>query len=319
MSNTAGPFMKHIPFLLAVAAYGLSLATLHGEVFEVDGFAEKMKSATEVSPQHQSQWCWAASIQAVLASSGIDRSQEQIVQETFGRLVNLPAADPRQLYAVLNNVTVDADGHRQCVSSRFYVGSPSATFLKEEISHNRPVIMWYANPGGQGGHSVVVYKIDYREVGALPVVDSVTYFDPWPSKGSQTATRMQLAPRVVVYFSVHVSTRTPGVSGAGGEVEHGERVREIAQLLFQGKMDEVRKDFSATFAQQLTANQMGAVMSQLRTAVGNIKSTGEPSTSMQGTLTAYDVRCACQSGAVIVRVVYNDDQEVDGLWVFRAP
>jgi peptidase C39-like protein len=138
---------------LVFAVSMMPRGSVFADEIEVSGFAEKLKDVENLkdAEQHASQWCWAASIQAVLAHGGIKRSQQDIVQETYGRVVNLPAYNPMQLYKSLNTIGRDSEGKTQYVASRFYQGSPSAAFLKEEISNNRPVIMWYVNPGGMGG------------------------------------------------------------------------------------------------------------------------------------------------------------------------
>lgn len=313
--------MHSNPLLISIFALLLSGAA-RGEIFEVAGFAEKVKEA-KIEPQHQSQWCWAASVQGLLANGGIPRTQEQIVFQTYKTLVNLPAADPRQLYTSLNSDSLTDKGHHCFVRSRYYWGSPSAEFMKQEIENNRPVMLWYRNPDGRGGHSILVFKISYRKVYGFPIVDHVEYFDPWPGKGIQRASREQLAPLVQVYFSVKVSVQQAEAENTakGAEaLEPFERAREIAHQLFTAEdaeaYDKIREDFSNSLKASLSADRIDREMTRARDSVGEFRRTGEPLISTQDNLTAYDVECTCEDGSACIRVVYDREKKICGLWIF---
>src|SRR5690242_14048954 len=53
-------------------------------------------TAGAVGGQHQSEWCWAACLEMVFRYYGFHVSQQQIVQETWGTIVNLPGS-PQQI------------------------------------------------------------------------------------------------------------------------------------------------------------------------------------------------------------------------------
>lgn len=60
----------------------------------ISNIAELSAFPTRGEAQRMPQWCWAASLSAVFGYYDVDRTQEQIVLATYGRLVNLPAYDP---------------------------------------------------------------------------------------------------------------------------------------------------------------------------------------------------------------------------------
>lgn len=202
---------------LFVAALVLSLQSLFGAEYEIPNFEDEAQNARQQTPV----WCWAASIQAVLAHYGITRTQRDIVKATFGRVVVSVAADPRQLYNALVNDRFTGSS-LEITRGSFFLGSPMGTFLISEITANHPVILWYTNPGG-GGHSVVVFGIEYD---AFQNVSIVEYFDPWDGK-AKVATRGELAPRVVCYFAVRAaSIEVPTETVNSEESDAGEDISE---------------------------------------------------------------------------------------------
>lgn len=59
--------------------------------------------------QEQSEWCWAASISMLFGYYGHPVSQEQIVRQAFGQLVNMPGS-PALISQALNREWVDTRG-----------------------------------------------------------------------------------------------------------------------------------------------------------------------------------------------------------------
>ena len=60
-------------------------------------------------PQYQSQWCWAACISMIFGYYNRPVRQERIVQEAFGRIVDMPA-NPRQILSAVNRPWTDERG-----------------------------------------------------------------------------------------------------------------------------------------------------------------------------------------------------------------
>ncbi|MBI5548421.1 MAG: hypothetical protein HY901_31450 [Deltaproteobacteria bacterium] len=172
----------------------------------------------EASEQRMPQWCWAASLASVFAFYGVERTQEQIVAATYGRLENLPAFDPRQLFDKINSMSFRHDGGLDVTVGGFGVGAPQPAFLLSEIRSGHPVIAWYSNGPGMGGHAVVIFGVRYSQTPTGPLVSFIKYFDPWPGNGTRVVQAAQLAQAMSCYFVVRSSTTTGKVPSAGGSM-----------------------------------------------------------------------------------------------------
>lgn len=134
--------------------------------------------------QHNSQWCWAASIQMVLNYLGVDISQEQIVARTYGvdASGNLPnwGGDFQRITGNLNNWSIDNRGRPYVVSSFFGSGAPPPSYLLSELAAGRPVIVGYAS-GPSSAHAVVITAASWTPSVNGPMVHTLVVRDPWPS------------------------------------------------------------------------------------------------------------------------------------------
>jgi hypothetical protein len=252
--------MRRLVLFTVVLAF--CVPSLFGREYEIPNFEEKAGDAKQQTPV----WCWAASIQAILAHYGITRTQEDIVRATFGRVVASVAADPRQLYnALVNNRFTDSS--LEITRGRFFLGSPSGSFLISEITANHPVILWYTNPGG-GGHSVVAYGIEYDGSQNVSVVE---YFDPWDGE-AKSATRNDLAPRVVCYFAVRAASISPTAETASSEESEasGSAAEDISKddsdQEWHETIDNPTVDYTATYRNTGTKN----VRCKITIAVGTV-------------------------------------------------
>ncbi|MDQ6828393.1 MAG: C39 family peptidase [Gemmatimonadota bacterium] len=139
------------------------------------------------SSQHNSQWCWAASIQMVLAFYGLHVSQEEIVKRSYGtsaqgELPNRPGSG-EVITANLNNWSVDeaGGGGRYHVTAQVGRGAPPPALLLQEVSQQHPVILAYMS-GPNSGHAVVATAASYTPSEQGPIVQSIIVRDPWPSE-----------------------------------------------------------------------------------------------------------------------------------------
>jgi hypothetical protein len=126
------------------------------------------------APQRQSQWCWAACLEMIFRYHGLPISQEQIVTETFGAQINLPAQKP----VILSNVNRPwmAGGRRVMVRSDFMTVTPDVAAW--ELMAKRPLIV------GTMGHAMVLTAMTYRRAAngsGQPF--QLTVRDPWPGRG----------------------------------------------------------------------------------------------------------------------------------------
>ena len=142
---------------------------------------------TRVSPevlgrQRESNWCWAASIQMVMAHDGINLPQEEIVARTYGALINL-TVQPEQLVPALSGWSVNRGG-RQYYSVATQLYFPSAEYILNQLSQNQPLIAALNIPSG---HAVVVTGLTYdlNSFTGQMIPRSVVFRDPWPDHESK--------------------------------------------------------------------------------------------------------------------------------------
>lgn len=128
-----------------------------------------------IEGQEQNQWCWAACISMVFNYYGHPVSQERIVTETWGAIVNLPG-QPWQIIRDLNKTWEDDYGNKFKVSGD--VLTANAMTAAQDLAANHPLII------GTGGHAVVLTAETYvRDLIGRGRVVSATVRDPWPGRG----------------------------------------------------------------------------------------------------------------------------------------
>jgi hypothetical protein len=155
--------------------------------------------AAAVNGQHLTQWCWAASIEAVFRYYGFNISQEEIVRQTWGTIVNLPG-QPWQILANLNRPWVDANGRQFVVSGDTYSANPMTA--AQDLAHNMPLII------GTQGHAMVLTSLRYgRDYWGNGQVTSAIVRDPWPGRG-----RRELSPQEWYGTSLLVRIRVTPIS-----------------------------------------------------------------------------------------------------------
>jgi hypothetical protein len=135
--------------------------------------------------QHNSQWCWAASLQMIFNYYGINISQQQIVARSYGvdpygQLPNWPGSF-QIITANLNNWSIDNNSIPYVVQASLNWGAPPVSFLIDELLNQRPVLIGYQS-GPNSGHAVVITACSYTHTLYGPQLQSVVVRDPWPSQ-----------------------------------------------------------------------------------------------------------------------------------------
>jgi Papain-like cysteine protease AvrRpt2 len=181
--------------LAAAAGMKLSAASVCGPLAcrsEID-FDEFAQEAFET--QHMSEWCWAASISMIFSFHGHPVSQERIVKEVYGAVVNMPSGYGALMAALLNRSWTDDNGDRFCsrltgvYDASAGVGLVNNVMLVRELDQNRPVLV------GAAGHAVVLAMMEYTKAfGGIGQVTRCGVFDPWPGRGARDLTRAEMAP-----------------------------------------------------------------------------------------------------------------------------
>ena len=135
-------------------------------------------AAAAVGGQHLDQWCWAACIEMVFAYYGFQVPQERIVEETWGRIVNLPG-QPGQILRNLNRAWTDDAGSSFRASGDVYTANPITA--AQDLAQDMPLII------GTMGHAMVLTSLVYvRDVYGRGNVTAAVVRDPWPGRGRRT-------------------------------------------------------------------------------------------------------------------------------------
>jgi hypothetical protein len=141
------------------------------EDIEVSGF--------EGRAQEQSNWCWAASIQSLFLSKGLDVDQSTIVEAAYGQLVNATAPGFDGTLRLLNSVVVDIDGDAWQVHARAGGSYPDAAWLLRRFKNDEPVMIWYRDE--YSNHSIVLHGGTYyvNAAGSFAGWQTLTAYDPF--------------------------------------------------------------------------------------------------------------------------------------------
>ena len=130
------------------------------------------------SYQQRNEWCWAACISMVFAYYGHRVSQQRIVKEVWGRVVNMPG-QPGQILSDLNRGWDDDSG--KPFTSRGDSLSASNFNAVKDLENDQPLII------GALGHAMVLTALTgdiHAQSGAWRIVEAVVR-DPWPGRGGR--------------------------------------------------------------------------------------------------------------------------------------
>jgi hypothetical protein len=142
--------------------------------------------------QHQPEWCWAACIAMVFDYYDHGVSQERIVKETWGSIVNMPG-QPGQILHDLNRPWRDDGGQRFNV--RGDVLSTNAVTAAQDLADDHPLII------GTMGHAMVLTDLVYlRDMAGRGQIQRAVVRDPWPGRG-----RRMLSPQE--WYSIQFAAR----------------------------------------------------------------------------------------------------------------
>ena len=131
--------------------------------------------------QEKTNWCWAASMQAVLDVYGTTVTQCQEANWLFS---HSDCCNPGNC-----NWSTSPEQQRDILdhwglSSTLTYSTLTWNQLKTEIDAGRPVSIGFSWCSG-GGHSLVIYA--FSEVDGTPVTHNVGYMDPWFGEGYNVA------------------------------------------------------------------------------------------------------------------------------------
>lgn len=158
-------------FLRKIVLGLLSIASLaHADVVSVDGF--------QALPQEMSNWCWAASIQSVFLTKGLQVDQKRIVTSAYGSPVNSTAPGFGGTLKLLNGLTIANDGSYWLVKASAANSYPNANWLFGKLQGGEPVIIWYKDE--YSNHSIILRGGQYFRDGQGNIHWQQLYaFDPF--------------------------------------------------------------------------------------------------------------------------------------------
>ena len=165
--------MRHRFSLLLVL-----LAFLPGAMLRAQAVEEIDVPGFQGQAQEQSNWCWAASIQSLFVTKGLDVEQSAIVRAAYGSVVNATAPGFDGTLRLLNGVVVDVDGETWVVHARAGGTYPEASWLRRRFENGEPVMIWYRDP--YANHSIVLHGGTYYtdDSGRFRGWRTLTAYDP---------------------------------------------------------------------------------------------------------------------------------------------
>jgi hypothetical protein len=148
-------------------------------------FASELAYADTISvagfralPQEKTNWCWAASIQSIFLTKGLEVTQSKIVTAAYGSPVNRTAPGFDRTLKVLNGLAVSTDGSTWEVSASAGNTFPNANWLYNELQNNKPVMIWYQD--NTSNHSIIINGGKYTKNGHGDIYwQQISAYDPW--------------------------------------------------------------------------------------------------------------------------------------------
>lgn len=139
--------------------------------------------------QTQSEWCWAASISMIFAYHGHRVSQQRIVKEAYGTVVNMPGNYPAMLGSLNQDWTDDNGGSFSVSTESLFAPELNQTSLTnadliQQLEADTPVLCCNLS------HAMVLTAMKY--IGGNVVEAWV--MDPWPGRGLRRLLGPEMVP-----------------------------------------------------------------------------------------------------------------------------
>lgn len=144
--------------------------------------------------QQATHWCWAATVANAFRTSGHAVSQERIVREVYGDVVNMRSGPNSNVTSLLDREWVDDAGgaFRARLTDLFDPTTGRTTFdsraVVAALRSGRPLVL------GTTSHAMLLIAATYRESGGATSIVEATVFDPWPGVGVRTLRADEITP-----------------------------------------------------------------------------------------------------------------------------
>jgi SAM-dependent methyltransferase len=134
----------------------------------------EMEPLSIAADQHCDNWCWAASLQMLAKSQGIDLAQEWFVKKIYGAsLPCKPSGSFENIQRAIEGVSEKVNGTTVTLSGAFHYGIPTnPAGMIQAIEDKRPFIFGYA------GHAYVCYGLTWLEQQPFVRVIQLNLIDP---------------------------------------------------------------------------------------------------------------------------------------------
>lgn len=150
----------------------------------------------EPNVQLYNEWCWAATISGVFAYYGHPISQQRIVGEAYGAIVNMPGT-PQAIMQSLNRAWVDDAGRPFRVQSDIF--SANWMTAAQDLAVGMPLIV------ASLGHAMIVTASGYQRFpSGAGQTTYVMVRDPWPTNPRRRALTVQEAAGVQMLIRIRV-------------------------------------------------------------------------------------------------------------------
>lgn len=164
-------------------------------------------------PQEEQNWCWAASIQSIFLTKGLNVTQSKIVTAAYWKPINKTAPGFDGTLKILNGLAFSADGSAWKVNASAWNRFPDANWLYLELKNNKPIMIWYKD--NYSNHSIVINGGRYiKDANGNVNWQQISAYDPW--KNSNIVIDAANIPRYV-YGSFAIELQKLNVESTDSE------------------------------------------------------------------------------------------------------
>jgi len=156
------------------------------QIFSVGLPTDRMVDSA--AQQRGSNWCWAACVQMVLSAKGIKVDQADVVQRTYGQLVDLPGG--HEQIATRLSGWFDTRSGKTLLAASLVGGRLQEGLLYSYLKNQSPLILGVTYPGAEIGHAVVVTAAIFKITEAGLELQQVVIRDPSPEYAAQKGKRL---------------------------------------------------------------------------------------------------------------------------------
>lgn len=196
MADLSLPLAHRLRAIAVTVAFSVATGCGSGSSDQIFSVGIPTDRMVEVAAEQQGQnWCWAACVQMVLSTKGIKVNQADVVQRTYGAVVDAPGGAD----AILSRLSgwFQTRSGRTLLAASVVPGPMQEGLLYSYLKNQSPLILGVSYPGASIGHAVVVTAAVFKVSDAGLELKEVVVRDPWPDlaaqKGKRKLTREEFA------------------------------------------------------------------------------------------------------------------------------